>query len=124
MAGVNPDFFPIACEVTLPGVEWLSKDGSPIRGALTRQSFLDHATNAEWRPFKQSPSGVKPIRFSKLTAEEWLIRFEMLWEAHFISMPLVTRYLVTTHMKGSVSTQHVALPGYALTLLPKENGSC
>ena len=110
MAAVNPDFFPIACESNLPDVKWLSKDSAPIRGALTRQGLLDLATKAEWHLFKQGPSGVKPIRFSKLTPDEWLTRFEKLLDSHILTMPLGTRYLVTTHLNGSVSTQGLALP--------------
>jgi hypothetical protein len=105
----NPDFFPSACERDLPGVEWLDKHSAPIRGALTRQGLLDLATKAEWLLFTQSPSGVKPIRFSKLTPDEWLTRFERLLEAHILTMPLGTRYLVTTHLSGSVSTQVLAV---------------
>jgi hypothetical protein len=109
MAAVNPDFFPIACETNLPSVEWLVKDSPPFRGALTRQGLLDLATKAEWHLFKKGPSGVKPIRFSKLTPDEWLTRFEKLLEAHILTMPNGTRYLVTTHQNGSVSTQGLAM---------------
>jgi hypothetical protein len=109
MAAVNPDFFPIACETNLPGIEWLSKDSASTRGALTRQGLLALATKAEWHLFKQGPAGVEPIRFSKLTPDEWLTRFERLLEAHILTMPNGTRYLVTTHQNGSVSTQGPAM---------------
>jgi hypothetical protein len=109
MAAVNPDFFPIACETNLPGIEWLSKDSAPTRGALTRQGLLDLATKAEWHLFKQGPAGVKPIRFSKLTPDEWLTRFERLLEAHILTMPLGTRYLIATNPNCAVRTQLLAL---------------
>ena len=110
MAAVNPDFFPTACETNLPSVELLVKDSPPIRGALTRQGLLDLATKAEWHLFKQGPSVLKPIRFSKLTPDEWLTRLERLLEAHILTMRHGTRYLVTTHQNGSVSTQGPDLP--------------
>jgi hypothetical protein len=97
IAAGNPNFFPIACETTLPGVEWLGKDSAPTRGALTRQALFDLATKSEWHLFKQGPPGVKPVRVSKLTPDEFLTRLEKPMEAHLLSMPLGTRYLVTTN---------------------------
>jgi hypothetical protein len=105
MAAVNPNFFPIACETNLPGVEWLGKDSEPTRGALTSQGLFDLATKAEWHLFIQGPSSVKPIRFSKLTPDELLTRFEKLLDAHILTMMLGTRYLVTTNQNCAVCTQ-------------------
>ena len=100
----------IARETSLPGVEWLVKDSDPIRGALTRQGLLDLATKAEWHLFKQAPSGAKLIRFSSLTPDEWLTRFERLLETHILALTLGTRFLVATHLNGSVSRQGPAVP--------------
>lgn len=101
----NPDFFPIACEPSLPGVEWLVRDRSPRRGALTRQGLLDLATKAQWLRFAKNPIGIKPVRLSKLTPEEWMTRFEMLFEAHILKTLQGNLYLVTTNRNGSVNTQ-------------------
>jgi hypothetical protein len=105
IASVNPKFFPIACEASLPSDEWLSKDQSSIRSALTRQDLLDLATKAEWLLFVQIPIGSNPFRLRRLTPEEWLIRFGKLLGSHILNMPRGTRYLVTTNPNGSVSAQ-------------------
>lgn len=102
---VNPNFFPLPCETSLPSAEWAIMNQTPVRSALDRQGILDMASKAEWLLWGQIPPGGNPFKLPKFTAEEWVMRFEMLLDTHVITLPQRLAYMVNRQSTGSVGIQ-------------------